>query len=91
MHKGGIFAIQRFNMKEAVLRNWNFFRFLRLVLGIVIIVQAIMARDWVFGLAGAFFSGMALFNQGCCGTGACYTPVKKQSDITKDISYEEVV
>lgn len=77
-------------MKQVIFTNWNFFRFLRFVLGIIIVIQAIMARDWVFGLAGLFFSGMALFNAGCCGTGACYTPPVKNTNNTKDITYEEL-
>ncbi len=77
-------------MKYTLLHNWNFFRALRLILGIIIILQAVMSRDWVFGMMGLFFFGMALFNQGCCGTGACYTPIKKEIDPTKTITYEEL-
>ncbi len=78
-------------MKQTILSNWNFFRFLRLVIGIAIIVQAAMAKDIMFGLAGLLFTALPLFNIGCCGTGACYTPAKKNTDNTKDIIYEEVV
>jgi hypothetical protein len=78
-------------MKQSILHNWNFFRFLRLVIGIAIIVQAVMAKDMMFGLAGVLFTAMPLFNIGCCGTGACYTTVKKNTPNTKEISYEEVV
>jgi hypothetical protein len=77
-------------MKHAILYNWNFFRALRLILGIIIIVQAVMSREWIFGIAGLFFAGMALFNQGCCGTGACSIPIKKDLTINKEITYEEV-
>lgn len=81
-------------MKELILRNWTFMRALRLVLGIIIVVEAVMAKDVVFGIVGLLFSGMALLNTGCCGTGACYTPpVRRRTkpQTTKDISYEEVV
>jgi hypothetical protein len=77
-------------MKYALLNNWNFFRALRLLLGIIIIVQALMYKDWLFGIAGLFFAGMALFNQGCCGTGACSAPIKKDLTKNKEITYEEV-
>ena len=66
-------------------------RALRLIIGIAIIVQAAMAKDVMFGLAGVFFSGLAIFNMGCCGAGACYTPVKKDTANKKEIIYEEVV
>jgi|694.fasta_scaffold00585_19 Na+/alanine symporter len=77
-------------MKYALLHNWSFIRALRLLIGIIIIVQAVMNKEWVFGIAGIFFACMALFNQGCCGTGACYTPIKKEIDSSKAITYEEL-
>ncbi len=81
-------------MKDAVLNNWSIIRFLRLGIGIAIIVQGIIASDLLFGLAGLLFSGMAVFNAGCCGTSACAPPpVKNSSSVSKDkeITYEEVV
>ena len=81
-------------MKQSILSNWSFFRILRLGIGIAISVQAVMARDVLFGIAGLLFTGMAFFNVGCCGMGGCSSPAinqKKSSETTKDISYEEVV
>lgn len=78
-------------MKQGILANWNFMRFLRLGLGIAIIVQSIIAKDWTMGIIGALFTSMPLFNVGCCVTGGCATPVKKDPNNTKDITYEEVV
>lgn len=79
------------NMLFTILHNWTFFRFLRLAMGILIIVQGIMIKDWFFAIAGLAFSLMALFNTGCCAGGACRTPISKNTDTNKDISYEEVV
>ena len=76
-------------MKQIVFNNWTFIRLLRLVMGIVIVVQAVIAKDILFGIAGLLFTGLAVFNLGCCGTGGCYTPINK-SNTTKEISYEEV-
>jgi hypothetical protein len=78
-------------MKQAIWSNWNFMRFLRLALGIAIMVQAVMVNDVFIGILGILFSSMAVLNIGCCGTGACSTPIKKTSANPKDISYEEVV
>ena len=55
-------------MKNILLNNWTFFRAIRLIMGIAIIIQAYFAKDILFGFAGIVFSGMALFNAGCCGT-----------------------
>ncbi len=79
-------------MIRTVTSNWNFMRLLRLVAGIAITTQAIMARDVLFALAGLAFTGMALFNIGCCGVNGCSAPVRNESKTSvKDISYEEVV
>jgi hypothetical protein len=79
-------------MKDNILHNWNFMRVLRLLIGLAIMVQAVAARDLLFGLAGLLFSGMAVFNMACCGMGGCPTNYTANNTkvVTKDISYEEV-
>lgn len=79
------------NLKQTILSNWNFMRFLRLGLGIAIIVQSIMTGSWTMGIFGFLFTAMPVLNIGCCGTAGCNTPVKKSSETIKDIRYEEVV
>lgn len=78
-------------MKQGLLYNWNFMRFFRLALGIAIIVQAAVAKDWMIGLMGLIFTAMPLFNMGCCSTGGCAAPVKKNTEPNKEITYEEVI
>ncbi len=78
-------------MKDVLLNNWNIVRFLRLGIGLAIIVQAIVAKDMLFGFAGLLLTGMALFNAACCGVGGCATPTPSKKSDSKEISYEEVV
>lgn len=82
-------------MKQTITTNWNFVRFLRLGMGLAIMVQAILARDVVFAIAGLVFTGMAVFNVGCCGAGGCSTNTvagnENNADIPKQVVYEEVV
>jgi hypothetical protein len=78
-------------MKDRILSNWTLPRFLRVIIGIVIIGMAISRADIASGIIGAIFTGMGIFNIGCCGSGACYAPVKNSKNDSKDISYEEVV
>lgn len=79
-------------MIKTIITNWNFMRILRLLAGIGITVQAVMLHDVLFVLAGLLFTGMALFNIGCCGVDGCNTPVNKDTKSSaKEISYEEVV
>jgi hypothetical protein len=78
-------------MKQIIFTNWSFMRFLRLGLGLAVLVQAVIAKDVLFALLGLGFTAMPVFNVGCCGSGGCYAPPKKEVNNTKDISYEEVV
>lgn len=79
-------------MIKTIISNWNFMRMLRLLAGIGITVQAMMLRDVLFALAGLLFTGMALFNIGCCGVDGCNAPEKNGTrSSAKEISYEEVV
>jgi len=78
-------------MKQRIFSNWNFMRLVRLGLGITIIIQSFIAKDFTMGILGALFTGMPVFNVGCCGVGGCATPVNKNTEITQEITYEEVV
>lgn len=78
-------------MKQAIFSHWNFMRFVRLGLGIAIVVQSVMAKDWAMGILGIFFTSMPVFNIGCCSTGGCATPGKVNTVGNKEITYEEVV
>lgn len=71
-------------------RNWDFMRVLRLALGIFIIVQGVVEKEWQFAAIGALFSLMPLLNIGCCGASGCSVPMQKSNRKTEDISYEEV-
>ena len=78
-------------MKETILQNWTIIRFLRLLIGIGIIVQAVVLQDILLGAAGLLFGGMAVFNAGCCGTAGCATPARKSARSKNETRYEEVV
>ncbi len=81
-------------MLQRILRNWNLMRFIRLLLGIMIIIQSINHKDYLFAFVGLLFAGMALANIGCCGTGGCSTNIysnKKNTNSIKETTYEEVV
>jgi len=52
------------------IRYWNFQRWLRLAIGILIIGSGIYAREFLLILPGFFFLGQAFLNIGCGGA-AC--------------------
>lgn len=72
------------------LKNWNIIRLLRLIVGIFVVIQGIIAREWMFVFLGGLFALMPLMNVGC-GTSGCQTPryknTKKEQDETH---YEEI-
>ena len=74
---------------KALLQGWNFIRILRLILGVVILVQGIVAKDPMTILLGVVVGGMAVANIGCCGTNGCAINPTPNNQ-TKKIHYEEL-
>ena len=64
---------------QTLLSNWNFFRILRVALGVFILVQGVVTRDLLSIIIGSVFAGLAIFNIGCCGAGGCNTTPNKKS------------
>lgn len=72
------------------LKNWNIIRFLRLVVGIFVVVQGIIAQEWMFVFLGGLFALMPLVNVGC-GTSGCQTPtLRNTKKEQKEINYDQV-
>lgn len=79
-------------IKQTLFTGWHFMRWLRLVFGIIFIVQAIQMHDMMVGAIAGFFLFTAVTNTGCCGAGACAVPARKKSkEDTEETSYEEIV
>ncbi|MCF8429774.1 MAG: hypothetical protein K9G64_06545 [Bacteroidia bacterium] len=76
---------------QTLLTGWNFMRGLRLVLGVIFLMQAIEMRDMITGLIATFFLFQAVTNTGCCGSNGCAVPINKTNvnDI-QDVAFEEV-
>ncbi len=66
-------------MKQVILCNWNFMRFVRLGLGIAVMVQSVIAGNSGMGVLGLVFTAMPVFNMGCCKTVGCKTNPAKPS------------
>ena len=78
---------------QTLLSNWNFFRILRVALGVFILVQGIVTRDLLSIIIGSVFAGLAIFNIGCCGAGGCNITTNKKptNSSIENMEYEEVV
>jgi hypothetical protein len=76
---------------KSLVSNWSFMRLIRLVLSIIILVQAFSVHDTAMILAGIFLLGMTLANVGCCGVNSCTAPMPKNKTVKEEtISYEEI-
>lgn len=76
-------------MKERVFSNWNLMRFIRLFIGMWVIVQGIWERESLPIIAGFFLLLTAVLNYGCCGSAGCAVSYSK-NQIKKEVEYEEV-
>jgi hypothetical protein len=65
-------------IKEILFTNWNFVRWVRLGLGIIVGILAIQMQDGLLGLLAAFFLFQSFTNSGCCAYNSC--PVPKSTD-----------
>ena len=76
---------------QTLFTGWNFMRGLRLVLGVIFLMQAIEMRDIITSLIATFFLFQAATNTGCCGSNGCAVPINKTKvDDMQDVTFEEV-
>lgn len=80
-------------MWQRATTNWNFIRFIRLGLGIMVIVQSIQFREYWFVFFGVLLAALAILDMGCA-SGACSAPPQKPTQQNtksmEEITYEEV-
>jgi hypothetical protein len=82
-------------MKERIMTGWTFTRGLYLLLGVVILIQSLMAKQMMGVVFGGYFASMGLFAFGCA-SGSCYSGIRKMSNNQKpnantiDVDFEEV-
>lgn len=65
-------------------------RIIRLILGVMLMVQSIQTKFWGAGLLGGLLLFQAITNTGCCGASGCAVPVSKKKTDVDTIEYEEV-
>ena len=67
-------------MKQLLLTNWHSMRWIRLVIGLFLIQQAVQYQEWLFGFMAAFFLFQSIFNTGCSLNGYQVSTFKKQKN-----------
>ncbi|MBK6937632.1 MAG: hypothetical protein IPH18_12680 [Chitinophagaceae bacterium] len=78
---------------ERLKSGWTALKFVRVILGILVL-QSGIAEGQTFGIVlGVFFTAFGLLTDGvCCAGGACYAPPSKKdtTPVTENIEYEEL-
>jgi len=78
-------------VKQTLFAQWNLMRWIRLIVGIFLAVQAIQMHDAVAGFISVIFLFQAFTNTGCCGVSGCAVPMNtKNKDHIEEVEYEEV-
>ena len=57
-----------------IFQNWNIRRFIGLIIGLFVAIQALIYKDPLLGVLSAFFLFQIVTNTGCFGAGACSIP-----------------
>ncbi len=67
-------------------------RIVRLLLGLIILVQSFFEKDTIMTLVGIVLTVLPVFNLGGCASGQCYTPgmFKRNKSGNDVIQFEEV-
>ncbi len=78
-------------MWYALTHHWNFARFIRVGLGVIILIQGFVNHDYGVVAMGGFFTLFGLFTTGCCGMSGCNTETTQlRQNRIEDITFEEV-
>lgn len=83
-------------MINKITSGWNIFRFIRLAIGLFILVEGIRSGVAFFMFFGAIFTVMPLLNMGCCTISACGSGSKVDElqgpteDVEFDVVFEEL-
>lgn len=68
-------------MKAFLLNDWNMVRWLRLLLAVIIGIQAFVVMDTLLGIVSAFLFFQVITNTGCCCSSNCAVKPTKSSEI----------
>ncbi len=78
-------------IKNLLFTDWHPMRWLRLVLGIIIMVEAFRTQDTVIGILAGIVFMTALINLGCRGN-SCAVPLsKKYREHNSGVSTDDTV
>lgn len=78
-------------LTQSLSAPWHLLRIAYLIIGAMLIVQAVQTRDVTFALVGGIFLFQSVFNTGCCGVTKIFpdSPSKVQHSL-EETDYTEI-
>ena len=73
------------SIRQALFTGWHFMRWIRLLLGIFFLIQAIQMNDKLVGIAAIFFLITSSTNTGCCAASGCAVPPRNTKETSTEI------
>ena len=70
-------------MMKVILNNWSVMRGLRLLIGIIFLVQSFIQKDIALGIISGFLLLTAIANVGCCGSTGCAVNIRNPKNENK--------
>lgn len=61
-----------------------------LLLGLWVVVQSLMERQWVGMVLGALFAAMGLFGLGCAGASCCAPGQRPTAKAKEEVTFKEI-
>jgi len=82
-------------MKQRILTGWTFQRGLYAAMGILIIGQSIIEKQWIGAPLGIYFASMGIFAFGCAA-GNCYVSpfqqiTNEKLETSKDLKFNKTI
>lgn len=59
------------NWRTRITGPWGFMRIVRLILGIIVLIEAWRSKELIFGALGIVLLWQSLMNVACCGSAGC--------------------
>lgn len=71
-------------MKQRLFSNWTFVRGIYFIMGALLLVQAIVMKQWFGMLLGGYFAAMGLFGFGCAAGNCAIGKDKAAQQLQQD-------
>ena len=77
-------------IKKTLFTQWNFMRWFKLIIGFVVMFQAIQIHEYAFGIIGAFFFFQAVSGAGCCNVNNYNLSNSNRTGDINEVEFEEI-